>query len=54
MNIDQDNLLVYIHWTCLLKAIKDNKNKKNIWNWVNKIKRRKISIPGHIWYIISK
>jgi len=28
MDIDQDNLLVYIHWTCLLKAIKDNRNKK--------------------------
>jgi len=27
MDIDQDNLLVCVHWTCLLKSIKDNKNK---------------------------
>jgi hypothetical protein len=30
MDIDQDNLLVCVHWTYLLKSIKDNKNKKNI------------------------
>jgi len=28
MNVDQDNLLVCVHWTYLLKSIKDNKNKK--------------------------
>jgi hypothetical protein len=30
MDIDQDNLLVCVHWTYLLKSIKDNKNIKNI------------------------
>jgi hypothetical protein len=43
MNVNKNNLPIYVHWTCLLKLIKDNINK----NTVNKIKRK--NIHGQIY-----
>jgi len=52
MNIDQDiwsrkmrYLPVCVNWICLLKSIKDNRNR-NIWNWVNKINKKILCMPN--------